>query len=276
MNSPTTSSTTSFLALEAGVWPSPSPGGQQTAPLSPAPAPANLSPAPGSAKAPTMPGTFGPLFETSSPSSCLQQRLESRLRATMDVNGSPEFDLTWKHWDMQSGPQICALRALRRPTSGNGCSGWPTARSNDATGTQMPNQDGGNRLPETAQLAAWPTPRATESTESTETQDARSARGTKASKNLDSVAQLAGWATPRAEDAESAGMRHSRGVADTLSAQAGQDAASSPAVTGNPAACRLNPRFSLWLMGYLAAWASCAERAMLSCRKSPRRSSKPT
>jgi hypothetical protein len=33
---------------------------------------------------------------------------------------------------------------------------------------------------------------------------------------------LVGWATPRAEDAESAGMRHSRGVADTLTAQAGQ------------------------------------------------------
>jgi len=29
-----------------------------------------------------------------------------------------------------------------------------------------------------------------------------------------------GWATPRAEDAESAGMRHGRGVADTLTAQA--------------------------------------------------------
>lgn len=29
-----------------------------------------------------------------------------------------------------------------------------------------------------------------------------------------------GWATPRAEDAESSGMRHSRGVADTLTAQA--------------------------------------------------------
>jgi len=31
---------------------------------------------------------------------------------------------------------------------------------------------------------------------------------------------MASWATPRAADAESAGMRHSRGVADTLTAQA--------------------------------------------------------
>ncbi len=41
---------------------------------------------------------------------------------------------------------------------------------------------------------------------------------------LPRVAALAApWATPRAEDAESSGMRHSRGVADTLSAQVGQD-----------------------------------------------------
>lgn len=37
-----------------------------------------------------------------------------------------------------------------------------------------------------------------------------------------------GWATPRAEDAESAGMRHGRGVSDTLSAQVGQDLAAWP------------------------------------------------
>ena len=44
-------------------------------------------------------------------------------------------------------------------------------------------------------------------------------------------ARLAGWATPRAEDTESCGMRHSRGVADTLSAQTGQDLKSSDAAT---------------------------------------------
>lgn len=36
----------------------------------------------------------------------------------------------------------------------------------------------------------------------------------------DVATHLASWATPRAEDSESAGMRHSRGVADTLTAQA--------------------------------------------------------
>jgi len=67
----------------------------------------------------------------------------------------------------------------------------------------------------------------------------------------------------------------SRGVADTLSAQAGQDAASSSAATAKPAAYRLNPRFSLWLMGFPDAWASCGEQAMQSSRRSPKPSSAP-
>ena len=87
---------------------------------------------------------------------------------------------------------------------------------------------------------------------------------------LPRVAQLASWATPRAEDAESAGMRHSRGVADTLSAQAGQDLKSSTAATAKPGV--LNPDHSRWLMGYPAAWGSFGATAMQSCRKSRRSS----
>jgi hypothetical protein len=56
----------------------------------------------------------------------LQLSLENRLRANLDANGSLESDLTWKRWDMPSGPQICALRASTRPTADNGYIGWPT------------------------------------------------------------------------------------------------------------------------------------------------------
>ena len=62
----------------------------------------------------------------SSPSTALQLSLESRLRANLDVNGSLESELTWKHWDMLSGPQICALRASTRHTEDNDFTGWPT------------------------------------------------------------------------------------------------------------------------------------------------------
>jgi hypothetical protein len=77
------------------------------------------------------PGTFGPLFTASSPSENLQSFLGSKLRATMDVNGSPEYVLTWKTWDMPAGGPICALRARARHTLGNGCIGWPTLIKRD-------------------------------------------------------------------------------------------------------------------------------------------------
>lgn len=82
------------------------------------------------------------------------------------------------------------------------------------------------------------------------------------------------WATPRAEDAESCGMRHSRGVADTLSAQAGQDLKSSIAGTAKPAG--LNPDHSRWLMGFPVAWGYCGATAMQSSHKPRQPSSKPS
>ena len=225
-------------------------------------------------------GTCGPLFTASSPSAVLQLSLESRLRARMDVNGSPEFALTWKTWDMPAGEPICALRASERRTAGNGCIGWPTPQANKNTKNskdphRMKENGAQTCLADAAHLAGWPTPMAHDTQEQgqaremTATGRIRTHTGSDVSANLPMVAV---WATPRAEDAESAGMRHSRGVADTLSAQAGQDASRSNAETARPAGFRLNPRFSLWLMGYPAAWASCGERAMQSFQKSRRRS----
>jgi len=94
-----------------------------------------------SAKAMPMDATSGPLFTASSPSAVLQRFLENRLRAILDVNGSPEYVLTWKIWDMPLGPPICALRASARHTSGKGCigsqpllKGWATPRARDGKG----------------------------------------------------------------------------------------------------------------------------------------------
>jgi hypothetical protein len=70
--------------------------------------------------------TCGPIFTASSPSTSLQLSLESRLRAKMDVDGSPEYALIWKQQDMPSGPPIFVLRASPRPISDNGYIGWPT------------------------------------------------------------------------------------------------------------------------------------------------------
>jgi hypothetical protein len=246
--------------------------------------------------------TFGPLFTRSSPSGDLQRCLASRLRARMDVNGSPEFALTWTDWDMPAGEPICALRASERRTGDKGFSGWPTPDTQTCGGAQdaEKRRSGGHnvRLQDAVLLAAWPTP-------NTMVGGQTSRGGKRKSESL--MGGLVGRATPRAEDAESAGMRHSRGVADTLTAQAGQGlplagwatpdtvpdapcmgsnatkttqglgnqargvlATSCPAGTGKRGVLR--PGHSRWLMGYPDAWDSCGATAMQSCRKSRKRS----
>jgi hypothetical protein len=179
--------------------------------------------------------------------------------------------------------------------------GWPTpdcpTGGTNQRADPLPRKGRQFTVSDAAMLAAWPTPQTEDSGES------QSAR-----KGGENLAVIAAWATPRAEDAESAGMRHSRGVADTLTAQAGQgmplagwgtprvttnggngspDRAtdglarledqvhgvvltSCPAGTGKRGVLR--PGHSRWLMGYPAAWDSCGATAMQSCRKSRRSS----
>ena len=114
----------------------------------------------------TTSATSGPLFTASSPSADLQRSLENRLRLLLDVNGSPEFVLTWKPLDMPAGLPICRLQASPRRTGGkdSGGSARPTP--------MRPNEDSGNsdftrkievvaglRPSVNAPMAsAWPTP----------------------------------------------------------------------------------------------------------------------
>ncbi len=87
---------------------------------------ASLSPRQAKARGLLTSATCGPLSSGLSRSASLQLSLESKLRAKMDVNGSPEYVLTWKTWIMKSGVPICALRASRRSISGKDFGGLPT------------------------------------------------------------------------------------------------------------------------------------------------------
>jgi len=272
MKSDTTTNATSSPESADGLSPCGGPDSKMPEESGPAPVPVSRFRALAKDRATPMSGTCGPLFTASSPSAVLQRSLESKLRARMDVNGSPEFALTWKTWDMPAGEPICALRASEHRTGGKGCIGWPTPQANKNTKNskdpQRMKENGAQTcLADAAHLCHWSTPTVQDS--------ANNAGPSQFDRNthpLNVQATLAAWPTARAQDAESAGMRHSRGVADTLSAKAGQDASRSNAGTARPAGFRLNPRFSLWLMGYPAAWASCGERVMQSFQKSRRRS----
>lgn len=87
---------------------------------------------------------------------------------------------------------------------------------------------------------------------------------------------LAGWATASTRDWKDTGdleksrfRKDGKERNDTVPRQAGMALPSgTPAETASNAGYRLNPLFSLWLMGYPAEWACSGARAMQSCRKS--------
>lgn len=162
---------------------------------------------------PTTSGTFGPRCAGSSASAALQSSLENRLRVLLDVNGSPEYALTWKHWAMPSGQPICALRASGRRTSDSGFTGWPSPMesdekwrySNDAMAVRRLASGKQMSCEAVAHLAGWRSPDTSErggAYEDPEKVLTRMEAGHQV--NLEDQAVLAGWPTATAKDAANA------------------------------------------------------------------------
>ena len=212
--SPATPNAISSPASAGGLTSSGSLAGPTTDPSGPAPVPVSRFRARDSAKAMPTNDTSGPLFTHSSPSADLQRSLENRLRASLDVNGSPVFALTWRVMDMPSGLPILQLRASAHSTLGSGFIGWPTPcvvepdtpaekvwerkqRLTEKTGIYRGNDCG---LGSKAQLAAWPTPQAHDQ-HGAKTQEQRAKQQIKGGcSNLNEIAQLAAWPSPQARD----------------------------------------------------------------------------
>ena len=199
----------------------------------------------------------------------LQHGLERSLKRRLNVSASPEYGLTWKRWDMESGPPICALRAAVRRTSGSGSTGWPTPTACEQNQGTTRGGTGGLPLHQVAQLTGWPTPMA-----GTPAQKGYNEAGNNDSSRR-TVELVAGWPTPNAMTGGQTSRGGDRKGEKLLGGLVrGATASSSPAPTGKRGV--LNPRFSLWLMGYPEEWASCGERAMRLFPRRRKRSSRRT
>ncbi len=230
--------------------------------------------------------TSGPLFSASSPSAALQFCLENKLRERMDVNGSPECELIWRHWDMPAGPPICALRASARRTSASASTGapWSTPTEQDSSNNAGPSQFVRNSHPLNVQatLHMWPTPTAQTANGEPEAfleRKRRSiARGSTMGvslTDLNMVAKASVWPTPAVADIEGgrkarSGTRSGELLLNGLAH--GRTANGGAAPTARRGA--LNPGFVCWLMGYPAAWEDCADMATQWSRRLRKRSSR--
>ena len=269
----TTRSGTSLRASAAGPMPSASQGGPTICRSGPALAPASRSPMPGGTGASRTPGTCGPIGSGSSASAALQQSLENRLRRRLSTDGSTWYSMTWKKKDTPAQRRFSLLRASARRTSVTESSGsqagWTTPVTGDAK-NQTPRPHCEKHVMLADQLAGWATPNTMDSMESRKLEERKKKGGCCNLKD-----QLAGWSTPTVQDGTQTGVneREAERNPKTFWAQVtGLRCDGSPAGTGSNARFRLNPRFSLWLMGYPTGWASCGERATPSSRRSQRSS----
>jgi hypothetical protein len=173
----------------------------------------------------------------------------------MDADGSPEYAMIWSGWDIKWGPPICALRVLGLRKSDNAFGGWPMASSRDHKDVTDPNtwkcteqRNRHDQLGRAVHLAGYPT-------------------ATSQPDNKTPEAHLRMKKRMGERDGTGANRTAITDLQVLARAAFGMPQSCSTAKTDTREGYRLNPRFSLWLMGYPEEWGYCGERAMQSCRK---------
>ena len=222
----------------------------------------------------------------------LSRAIGDRLKAQIDLNGSPEFEMTWTEVVTPLGHVLPRLVASARRISGRDCSGWRTPQTLDGERGPALNADakaGQHSLTTEAQLAGWPTPVSNDDNKSVEAHLAMKSRmggNRTAITSLQVMAQTAGWPTPTRRDHKDAASTLENTPVNGLLGRQVQASGAMP--SGSPASTEkrgaLNAAFSLWLQGYPSLWMDSAPsaasvrsgaQATLSRRKRPPSSSKP-
>ena len=273
---------------EGGVERYNSRGGVQTDLFGQEVLPANLSQQPGNNQAKTTSDTSGLSSSISSASADLQQSLASKLRQQLDLDGLTIYKGTWKE---KTTPQqrLYFQAVVSQPrTKGTDSSSWPTPRvadtnnlNNSPTVVQARVTKGRATVAEIAShnVNSWPTPAARDV--AGKSGAGRQKRKGNPSDTVPNAAATVPWATPNTMD-------HMKQRSDEALARAKQKAGcsnlkdqipysgeahkSSTAETESIAPSQLNPRFSLWLMGYPIEWAYSGERVTPLSRKRQQKS----
>jgi len=272
--------------------------------------PVSHFPQPGKEKEKTTSDISGQSSLISSASASLQQSLESKLRQLSDMGGSTIYKLTLKRKDTPQGRSYFQLAASALRTKESASSSWQTPTTSDTNGVRKPDGKRGLGLNTQAQ-SAWPTPVASDNGERGTFDSGSVRRRMEKGKTIDlSMMVHSAWPTPAARDVKGvsgSGRQEKKGnPSDTVPNAAatvpwatptatdpnrgtkpprpqdtgipltqqvsGLTQEKSIAETGNIAPSQLNPRFSLWLMGYPIEWAYCAERVTPLSRKRQRKS----
>ena len=200
----------------------------------------------------------------SSGSADLQRYLESRLARRFATAGSTNSRLTWKPVSTPSGRSLSRLQVSAPCTSGTESGLWPTASARDHKGGYQGGRIRNGKwsvdtLDVAAQLTDWLTPT------TSDTNGVRELDG-KRSGGLNTQANTL-WPTVTTQDNAQMAGQYSKTNGTTLGGAVRQCSAK----TAKSGSYQLNPKFSLWLMGYPIEWASCAEQVTPLCRRSRQR-----
>ena len=225
---------------------------------------ANLFQQRGTTLAKTMTDISGLSSSISSASAALQQSLESRLRQQLDLDGLTIYKLTWRHKVTPQRRSYCHLAASAPRTRGNDSSSWPTPSVRDYKDTgdldksrfRKSGKERNDTVPRVAYgIAPWATPNTLDHM-ALRSDEALLKQATTVRKGRTFPNNLREQVDPRSQEIYASGKTPPPSTAEME----------------NTVPSQLNPRFSLWLMGYPIEWVYCAERVTQSSRKRQRKS----
>lgn len=218
--------------------------------------------------------TSSPIGSGSSKSVSLQRSLANRLRERFDSGGLMQSQQTLSLRTTPSRRAYCQDLLSEPITNGNGSGSWATPntmdhlppRSEEALKRLATTQRKGRRSPANlreqvdpttmALWTGWPTPTALSGGAGDWKNNPRGDQSGNALKTAAST-----WPTPSTRDHkggyEGGRLRNGKVSTDTLDVAAqltGEQSSGSNAKTEKRDQYRLNPAFSLWLMGYPRSW----------------------